>query len=506
MTNIVQYGSYNPFAFSAPGITTQILPPSQLLINGVPTNQIGVDGTAIWGPVNSRVLVGGIQDYVQKFGAIQARKYDMGTQVATAAMQGANNFYCVRVADGSQTTATASVLDTASATGLTLTAMYTGTLGNFLQATVSAGSKNNTYKITIALPNLAPETFDNISGTGNALWVNFAAAINTGQSSIRSASALVVATAGSSTALPALASVTAAGGTDGATTITGATLLGSDAATPKTGLYALRGSNCGIVVLADCDSSTTFSAQAAYGLGEGAFMIGVDVAGQTIAQTIATKNTAGIDNYSFKLLLGDWVYWFDSINNATRLVSPQGFVAGLLANLGPQYSSLNQQIFGIVSTQRSLSKQPYQSTEVSLMTQNGLDAILNPPPNIPNINYWATATGQNTSSNLLTNDDNYTRVTNFLALTFANGMGKYIGRLNSPEVQAQAANTISSFLQNLKGSVIKDFRTAVLNGPNPYTLVLSIRIVGYFTIRNILLNLQTGNTQLVSIEPVFPQQ
>ncbi|MGC7974568.1 phage tail protein, partial [Salmonella enterica] len=72
-------------------------------------------------------------------------------------------------------------------------------------------------------------------------------------------------------------------------------------------------------------------------------MIGVGPAGDTIANAVSAKATAGIDSYAMKLLFGDWVYWTDSVNNVTRLVSPQGFVAGCLANLSPEQSSLNKQ-------------------------------------------------------------------------------------------------------------------------------------------------------------------
>ena len=43
-------------------------------------------------------------DYAQNFGPV-ARKFDMGTQIATAVQQGAQNFRCVRVSDSTDTAA-----------------------------------------------------------------------------------------------------------------------------------------------------------------------------------------------------------------------------------------------------------------------------------------------------------------------------------------------------------------------------------------------------------------
>ncbi len=62
-------------------------------------------GTASWGPVGQPVIVATMADYARNFGPLLARKYDMGTHVATAVQQGAANFRCVRVTDGTDTAA-----------------------------------------------------------------------------------------------------------------------------------------------------------------------------------------------------------------------------------------------------------------------------------------------------------------------------------------------------------------------------------------------------------------
>ena len=71
---------------------------------------------------------------------------------------------------------------------------------------LGTGSNNTsgapTYKLTVQLPGQLPEVFDNIGGTGNAIYVNMATAINLGQSGLRGPSQLVVATAGAATARP----------------------------------------------------------------------------------------------------------------------------------------------------------------------------------------------------------------------------------------------------------------------------------------------------------------
>jgi len=442
---VSQAGSINTTALIVPDIYVQILPPQNTLINGLPTNILGIVGTAQWGPVNAPTTIGDMQGYSQAFGAVQNRKYDMGTQVAAAVLQGANNFKCVRVTDGTDVAASVVVQTNC----ITFTSKYTGTLGNGIQVTLSTGSAANSWRAVVSMPNRQPETFDNITGTGAALWANIANAINLGQSGLRGPSQIIVATAGSGTTAPTAATVSLTGGTDGATTITASVLLGQDTV-PRKGMYALRNTFTSIALLADCDDSTSWTTQVAFGLFEGIYMIGVGPAGDTIANAVTAKATAGIDSYAMKLLFGDWIYWQDTVNNVTRLVSPQGFVAGCLANLSPEQSSLNKQLFGIVGTQKSMQNLQYSNAELQTLAQAGIDVVTNP---IPAGSMFGVRIGHNTSSNPVINGDNYTRMTNYLAYTLNGAMGKFVGRVQSTQkndpLRRQVDATVSTFMQNL---------------------------------------------------------
>ncbi|MFZ4221499.1 phage tail protein, partial [Enterobacter ludwigii] len=104
---VLQEGDINTTALSVPDVYVQIVPPSDNYINGVPTNILGIVGTASWGPVNAPVTVGDLTACVQAFGNIKARKYDLGTAVWASILNGANDFRCVRVTDGTDVAATA---------------------------------------------------------------------------------------------------------------------------------------------------------------------------------------------------------------------------------------------------------------------------------------------------------------------------------------------------------------------------------------------------------------
>ena len=468
---IVQQGAINTTALVVPDLYVQIVPPQNLMLNGVPTNVVGVVGTATWGPVGQPAIVATMADYARTFGALQNRKYDMGTAVAIAVQQGAQNFRCVRASDGTDTAATAVMNGTLTTdNSAQFAALYTGSLGNSVQITLAKGSRAASYKLTIALPGLPPEVFDNIAGAGAAFWPALVAAVNEGTGPTRGASQLVTAAAGaganaaidpSTLTLPmtiTLGSSLNGGttGTDGTTTISAATLIGQDTISRK-GMYALRSLGCEIGLLADADDSTQWTTQAAFGLQEGIYMMLVAPAGSAIQNgttgTVDLKTTAGLDSYAVKLLHGDWLFWNDQINGVVRLVSPQGFAAGRLANLSPEQSGLNKQIYGIIGSQKSgqaVSGQggTYSAADLAVLLGNGIDVISKPQPGGT---YWGVRGGHNASSNPATNGDTYTRLTNYIAATLAAGMGIYVGQVINADLFRLVRATQLSFLQNMLG-------------------------------------------------------
>lgn len=176
-------------------------------------------------------------------------------------------------------------------------------------------------------------------------------------------------------------------------------------------------------------------------------------AGDTISNAVATKAAMGLDSYAAKLMFGDWVWWSDQANNVIRLVSPQGFAAGRLANLSPEQSSLNKQIYGIIGSQRSGSpgssqNAAYSSADLSVLLGAGIDVICNPQPAGA---FWGVRGGHNTSSNPATDGDNYTRLTNYVAETLAAGMGRYVGQVINADLFRKVRSTQLSFLNNMLG-------------------------------------------------------
>ncbi|RVD77004.1 phage tail protein [Pseudomonas koreensis] len=443
-------GGLNTAALTAPDLYIQIQPPKTRYINGVATDILGVVGIADWGPVNSATLVGSPGDASQKFGTQTVRKYDLCTALSVSIQGGASNIRAVRVTDGTDTAATATLKDTAVATGATLTAFYTGTLGNTLSATLATGSAAASWKLTITLPGVAPEVFDNITGSGLAFWTNLVSAVNNGQSGVRGPSQLVVATVGVSVLAPVVSTQTVSftSGTSGNTTITDAVLVGTDGVIGSTrkGMYSLRGSGAQVANLVDVTDATQWPTMVTYGLSEGCYMVTQGAAGASYTTVATALTTAGCDTYTLKVMVGDWVYWQDQVNGQQRMIAPATFAAAKIAALAPHQNALNKPITNAVSTQRNLSQQPYSIAEIGAINTSRLDVITNP---CPGGSYYGHRSGLNCSSNSAVNGDNYTRMTNFISLTIAASFGGVIGQLQTPDVRRTTKSTMESFLQTL---------------------------------------------------------
>ena len=150
-------------------------------------------------------------------------------------------------------------------------------------------------------------------------------------------------------------------------------------------------------------------------------------------------------------------------------MSPQGFTAGRLANLSPEQSSLNKQLYSVVGSQKSGTPGSgqatvYSSADLSVLIGAGIDVISNPQPGGM---YWGVRAGHNSSSNLAINGDNYTRLTNYIAETLAAGMGQFVGQLVNTALFQQIRATQLAFLQNM-------FNQGILgstNGSLPFSVI-----------------------------------
>ncbi len=335
---------------------------------------------------------------------------------------------------------------------LTITANQTVSAG------ANAGSAGNALtlaKVSTAIT-LSGATLAGGVGTWQLFWTNLAAAINNG-TAFQGPSVYVTATSLTSTAVPTLStSTTLSGGTDGASGVTDATLIGQDIV-PRKGMYALRNSNCDGFTLCDLGSSSYYASIVSFAIGESMLAVQATASGDTIANARATRVNSGIDSPWIWLIQGDWPTFSDSVN-ASRLINPAAFGIGIIGNLSPQQSPLNKPLQGISGTQRSTLGQTYSDTELSLINTGGIDVIL-PPSSSPGGYYYSFATGRNASSNTAASGVEYTRMTNFLIRAAkSKAAGSFVGQLQSiqpnDQTRANAKSLFDGFSAQLASSQV----------------------------------------------------
>lgn len=291
---VIANGNINPLSILAPNVYVQIQPPAQLVAQGLPTNIINYVGTASYGPKNVPVPIGGLSEYNQNFGPVLTDLNDLGTAVAVAAQKFVNTFICVRVTDGTDTQATAILLDITSGTaipGLELTSIYTGAYANNIQAIVAPGSNSSTaaptFKVSVSLPNQVPEIFDNIGGTGNTLWANMVAAINNGQGSQSGPSQLV-----SASLLTGVGALTLGSGGTGYTSVPTVAITGGGG-TGATATAVLSGTSVASLIITNSGTGYTSVPTVAITGGGGTGATATAVLGAQLAPAQSTYTLSG---------------------------------------------------------------------------------------------------------------------------------------------------------------------------------------------------------------------
>jgi uncharacterized protein len=389
----------------------------------------------------------------------------------------------------------------------TIVSIGTNTVTMSANATATANNITVTATHAVAVVGGTESVLGTLTTT-LSYWTNLANALNNGVSGLRGPSLRVSATAGVGTSTPTLAGANLSGGSDGASPanigVTGAPALVGQDAIPRTGMYAMRSAFISMGVLVDCDDPTTYTTQVAFGSSEGIYMIGVGPVGQSISSAANTIASFGIDSFTFKLMLGDWVYISDPITGAHRLISPQGFVAGFMGNQDPSQTPMNKPMNGIIGTQKSSTGIQYTNADLQALSLAGIDVICNPNPGG---NYFGLRLGINTASDLSVNGDNYTRMIYFLARSVARGVGGYVGRLQTPAERQEAQTTLSLFLANLEflgligtadGSA--SYSVQINDANNPFSLVAlgyqnaQVEVTFLSVIRYFIVNLQGGQS------------
>lgn len=362
---------------------------------------------------------------------------------------------------------------TASTAGITLDAIYTGSGGDNISVTIAAGTQTGTFNVALVPPfGGNSEIFYNLPSAG--FWQALYNALANGTSPARGPSHIargVSGTVNNAVGAPTPGTYSLAGGKDGRTGVVTATLIGSDTAQPRTGLYALRNLNpgVGIVWITGLTDPTAAPDVLAFGTSESCSTLFPFASGTSTEAATAAVATNGIADPSFNYVK-DWIYWFDTANKQQRLSPPTAFVGGMWATYAPQNSMDNKPVNGVIGTERNnpiTGNQPYTLSEIGQLQAAGITIVTNP------INagaMWGTWGGRSTSADPATQPSEYWRMTTFLARSVAGFGGKYVAALQSQQPGDPLRRKIKTELNN--------FFTGLGNQIDGFTVICELSTAG----------------------------
>jgi hypothetical protein len=356
-------------------------------------------------------------------------------------------------------TETITVASPSAVTGGTLTALYTGVLGNKIKLSILPGSSASKVNVLLtAWAGKAQEYYVGLPNT-SAFWAALASTLSGGAGPTVPSSVLASFAPASSTHGPQLQVATAlSGGTDGRGVSAGQ-MVGSatgGVTGQGSGLYALLPAKpfCQQAACVGLTDMTVAPSIQEFAYQNGILMFIAQAINTDPTDAVTALNTYGIDNYQVICFI-DWCQMFDPVNNVARYVSPDGPLGGLVAALAPQNSPLNKQLQGVITTSRLQAIGPYNDSEVGLANTNGLALVSNPIGQGPTFGF---VTAVNTSlDNLGTAPVEYSRMTNFLIQSIGANLGIYLGanQLQRPidPVRAAIKQSLNTFLNGMISAV-----------------------------------------------------
>lgn len=503
MGQILSANSFSASSLGAPGTFVVIEAPPPIAV-GPATSVGGIVGTAPWGPLNTPVSMGDPNSAATAFGPITSASltdaHDMPTDLTYAFSQAQGSgssitLWGVRVSDGTDVAASIALDDTTTPTpsvGGTLTALYTGTMGNQIKAALYAGSLTNTVSVKLqGFTGTQLEVFPNLPSSGaGTFWTALANALSQGISGVRGPSQLARLATPSGTAIaPALGTFTLTGGTDGRTAVTTAELTGQNATFPYTGAYALQNLTPAVTAfwIAGLTDSTGYADMATLANSmPAAFPITFPTGTST---TTAITDLQGYDVTGANVFgLKDWQYVFDSVNNITRLIPPFAVDMGRILTLSPAVSPLNKPVYSVSGTERNNPltgvNTPYTYAELSQLQAAGIMVVANPSPGGA---YFGFQTGVNTlgTSNEVESPVEWTRMTNYLAQFISMNSGRFVGQnqTSAPDdpLRASVRATFNSAIQQLVDAKMIQAGSIQCNSlNNPQASVAAHKMFAYF--------------------------
>lgn len=390
---------------------------------------VGAVGQSNRGPVGVPTRVSSFSEWIRKFGDYNSAQAGEGYMFMYNLFRaGASQVDFVRVTDGAQTAATATV------SGSTYRLTTPGAWGNGVTLTVAASSV--TGFVTLMFANGSETyTYENVT-FANASDPNYVGTIL--GNALTNDDFVEITTAATGTPVAGTYSFT--GGSNGSvqgTALTDAAYVGTNATGGLTGLVALEADpDPEIIVCSRSNAVVAAAINSHVNLATVTPRLGIlALASGTVVSTMVTQmQTLSNDRC---VMTYPWLQILNPINNRKEFHNPTSFYAGLLASLQYHISPSRNQINNIIGTERALTRSDIDTLSASRVSPIALISGFG----------FCVMNGYTTSSNPSLMNVTRRRAVNFLGKTFERGLQNFVSKPHTPELRLSVVTALGNVLQ-----------------------------------------------------------
>jgi phage tail sheath protein FI len=407
---------------------------------------VGAVGQSNRGPVGVPTRVNSFSEWIAKFGDYNASQASEGYMFMYNLFRaGATSVDFVRVTDGAQTAATASV------SGSTYRLTTPGAWGNNVTVTVVTSSVTGYVSLQFAN---GSETYnyDNVTFT-NANDPNYVGTI-LGNALTNDDFVEITVIGGTN---PPAGTTTFAGGSNGTvqgTALNDSAYIGTNATGGLTGLVAMEAApDPELIVCSRANAVVAAGINSHVNLATVNPRLGiVALASGSVVSTLVTQmQTFNSDRC---VMTYPWLQIINPLNNRKEFHNPTSFYAGLLSNLQYHISPSRNQINNIIGTERALTRADIDTLSASRVSPIALLAGFG----------FCVMNGYTTSSNPSLMNVTRRRAVNFFGKTFERGLQNFVSKPHTPQLRLDVVTALGNILQVESDQQ----RIGNVNGGKPY--------------------------------------
>jgi phage tail sheath protein FI len=461
-------------------------------------------GPAQRGPMNTVTLVTNERQLIETFGAPLDSKFGYMIHAAIQFLRNGNQLRVVRIGDGNEAAASASIRDASSVTTFTVSAKTPGTWATGIGITISAASVGtDSFKLTVTYQNREVEIFDNLTKT--------AADENYLVTRINEVSDYITITDSGNTVKPANLSYTLSGGNNGTGSLAADDYIGTISGNTRTGLKTLQDSEAILInilmapgaceILADNTKAVETELVSLAEQRADCIAVLDPRFDLSVSEVIDFANGTGTFsggnaiNSSYAALYWPWVQYYDAYNAKTVWTPPSGWAASIYARTDrvtdPWFApaGLNR---GRLTGALNIEYSPTLGEREQLY---GPGQCVNPIVNfVPDgITIWGQKTTQRKASSL--DRVNVRRLLLFAEKTIATSVRYLLFEPNDPVTWRRFVGLVQPVLQQIKGRRgLEEFRVICDETTNPPELR------DRNTMRGLLLLKPTKTAEIIQVD------